>query len=360
MLRIHRILKNPDQLPEDFWSSADSELMLDERWSKEHEAEINFLAEKLPFLNAHVWISSSGTMSVDSKWIAISKDALLRNAQSVNLHLNIVPQDTWALTLPLSHVGGLSIHARSYLLKQKILSFPHSWSTSSLEREDFQWVSLVPTQVYDLVEAQSLAPKNVKGVIVGGDALDDTLYQSALKLGWPILRTYGMSEVGSQLATEDKIGSGLKTLDHVRLKFDEGSVFISSECLYTQKVITDFETLKIESRLQDWWALPDRVELADGRLTVLGRDDLVVKVLGLKLDIVSLEAQLKKILGFEVVIVTKPDDRRGLRLILVSEKQVNLDMLNIELLGFQQLSEVKLINEFPRTSLGKIKRGQLG
>lgn len=348
MLRVHRLLKDPKSLPDDFWSSLDSELMLDERWAREHEKEIQFLGEHLPILEGHVWISSSGTMSVDSKWIALSKKALLKNAACVNAHLNILSSDSWSLSLPLSHVGGLSIHARSFLLEQK------------MNDVDPQWISLVPTQVFDLIRKNISAPKNLKGALVGGDALDETLYQKALKLGWPILRTYGMSEVGSQLATETHQGSGLKVLSHAQLKFEDEKALIKSECLFTLKAITDFKTLQVEKREEDWWPLPDRLLLAENCLTVLGREDLVIKILGVKLDLLSFEAQLKSILGFEVFVAHQPDERKGQKLILVTENLVNLEKLNKDLLGFQQINEIKIVKNFPRTSLGKIKRGELG
>lgn len=348
MLRVHRLLKDPQSLPHDFWSSLNSELMLDERWAKEHESEIQFLEKHLPHLERHVWISSSGTMSVDSKWIALSKSAFLNNAGSVNAHLNILSSDSWSLSLPLSHVGGLSIHARSHLLRQKF------------NERDPHWISLVPTQVFDLVQKNIPAPKSLKGAIVGGDALDEGLYQKALKLNWPILRTYGMSEVGSQLATEPHQGWGLKVLSHAELKFENEKAYIKSECLYTLKAITDFKTLHVEKREADWWPLPDRVQLKDESLTVLGREDLVIKVLGVKLDLVSFESQLKNLLGFEVIVLAKPDERRGQKLIVISENLVNLEKLNHDLLGFQKISEAKVIKQFPRTSLGKIKRGELG
>ena len=348
MLRVHRVAKDINALPADFWDSADSELMLDERWAKEHEEQILFLGEHLPALSGHVWIASSGTLSTDSTWIALSKDALLRNARAVNLHLNIASGDRWALTLPLSHVGGLSIHARTFHTQQKI---------NNLE---YEWISLVPTQVFDLVNNQTQPPKTLKGAIVGGDALDEELYQKAIDLGWPILRTYGMSEVGSQLATEVKVGDGLKLLSHAQLRFEDGEALVSSKCLFTLKIKTDFKTLSQIPRTEDWWPLPDSIELEQERLKILGRKDNVIKVLGVKLDLTSLERELRKKLGFEVILRAQPDERRGQRLILFSESSVSLEEVNQDLLGFQKISECRKLDAFPRTSLGKIKRGQLG
>ncbi len=348
MLRVHRVLKNPAQLPENFWYSEDSELMLDQRWAESHEEQVNFLGEHLPLLTGHVWIASSGTLSTDSKWVAISKKAMLSNAHSVNLHLGIKSTDSWALTLPLSHVGGLSILARTYLLKQ------------NLSDEDYQWISLVPTQVFDLVKNESRPPQKIRGAIVGGDALDKELYLKAIALGWPILRTYGMSELGSQLATEKNPGEGLKVLSHAQIKIAEEASFVKSDCLYTLKVTTDFITLTTETRSEEWWPLPDRINIQNERLQILGRLDNVIKVLGVKLDLTSLENELKVQLGFEVILRPVPDERRGQKIILFSENIVNLDLVNENLLGFQKISECKIVKTFPRTSLGKIKRGQLG
>lgn len=348
MLRIHRVAKDITLLPLDFWESSDSELMLDERWAREHEKQIEFLVENLPLLTGHVWISSSGTLSLESSWIALSKEALLQNARAVNMHLGIQSTDRWALTLPLSHVGGLSIHARTKLLGQRI------------NNDEYEWISLVPTQVFDIVKNKTTPPKMIRGAIVGGDAIEEELYQQALKLGWPILRTYGMSELGSQLATEIKVGDGLKILSHAQLKFEAEETLVASKCLFTLKVKTDFLTLTQFDRYGDWWALPDLVEMKNERLNILGRLDNVIKVLGVKLDLTSLERELKVKLGLEVILRATPDERRGQRIILFTEKSVSLEEVNKDLLGFQKISECRTVSSFPRTSLGKIKRGQLG
>jgi O-succinylbenzoic acid--CoA ligase len=348
MLRVQRVAKDISALPLDFWQSEHSELMVDERWAKDNEEQIQFLAEHLPKLSAHVWIASSGTLSTDSTWIALSKEALLHNAQAVNLHLMILPTDRWALTLPLSHVGGLSIHARTHLLQQKI------------DPLEYEWISLVPTQVFDIVKNKTQPPKTLRGAIVGGDAIDEDLYQKALNLGWPILRTYGMSELGSQLATEAVMGDGLRLLSHAQLKIEDSEALVASKCLFTLKIKTDFKTLTQIKRAGDWWPLPDLIELKEDRLTILGRRDNVIKVLGVKLDLTSLERELKAKLGVEVILRAAPDERRGQRIILFSEQSVSLEEVNRDLLGFQKISECQKVVAFPRTSLGKIKRGQLG
>ena len=348
MLRVQRVALDPSSLPQDFWQSQDSELMVDERWALDHEEQIQFLAKHLPVLSSHVWIASSGTLSLDSSWIALSKEALLENARAVNLHLGVQATDRWALTLPLSHVGGLSIHARTHLLHQ------------SINNLEYEWISLVPTQVFDIVKNKTLPPPTIRGAIVGGDAIEEVLYQKAVSLGWPILRTYGMSELGSQLATECRVGDGLKLLSHAQLIFGDDEVRVASKCLFTLKIKTDFKTLTRIDREGEWWPLPDLVEMKDERLKILGRRDNVIKVLGVKLDLTSLERELKAKLGFEVILRATTDERRGQRLILFSEQSVSLEEVNKDLLGFQKISECQKVDAFARTSLGKIKRGQLG
>src|SRR5207253_1068669 len=70
--------------------------------------------------------------------------------------------------------------------------------------------SLVPTQVFDLVSANLTAPKNLRAAVIGGGALDPSLYLKARELGWALLPSYGLTECASQVATASLDSLGKK------------------------------------------------------------------------------------------------------------------------------------------------------
>lgn len=364
MTRLHVLQSDPQMLPKDFWESEHCELMVMARWAQDREQEVAWLHQHLPQLPGHVWIATSGTLA--SQWIALSKKSLLLSAAAVNEHLKATSTESWGLTLPLAHVGGLGIMARAHLLNQTVTALSQDgWKPSALGEKNWQGhlLSLVPTQVHDLVQQKISPPKSLRAVVVGGDRLSPELYQSALKLGWPLLPSYGLTECGSQIATAspgDQNGK-LTPLSHVKLHVDqEDRLWIESEALFTGKAVIEHEKLSWLPRESGAWATQDRAEIAkDGSLTILGRFDSVVKVRGEKVDLSALEIELQKKLNITVIVVALPDERDGIALWAVTEKTLSVEQLNAGLLPHQKLRGIHVLPVFPRTALGKIKRGEI-
>ena len=92
---------------------------------------IRTLKSRAPQVNGLIWILSSGTSAVNEvKAIGIRKAALLASARAVNRHLRSDAADRWLLTLPVYHVGGLGILARSHLSKAEVFQLG-SWSAEA-------------------------------------------------------------------------------------------------------------------------------------------------------------------------------------------------------------------------------------
>jgi len=364
MTRLHVLKSDPRTLPADFWESEQCELLVMARWAQDRQQEVKFLHQQLPSLPGHVWIATSGTLA--SQWIALSKKAILLSAAAVNAHLQATAAESWGLTLPLAHVGGLGIMARAYLLKQTVIALtPEAWNPAALGENAWHGhlLSLVPTQVHDLVQQNITPPKSLRAVVVGGDRLSSELYQAALKLGWPLLPSYGLTECGSQIATaqpQDSSGK-LTPLTHVKLHVDhEDRLWIDSDALFTGKALVEQDKITWSARASGAWPTQDRAEIAaDGSLTILGRFDSVVKVRGEKVDLSALEVDLQTKLKASLVIISLTDERDGSSLWVMSEQDLSLDKINQDLLPHQKIRGVHKVTALPRTALGKIKRGEL-
>jgi O-succinylbenzoic acid--CoA ligase len=361
--RVHLVGHDPASLPEDFWASADCEIMVMSRWGKDHGDELSAIDTNLPDLPSHVWIASSGTLARpgQSKWVALSKTALLISAAAVNAHLLATPTDSWGLALPLAHVGGLGILARAHLLKQKVTPLSLTqWRPQELSADHWQgeFLSLVPTQLHDLVEHNIRPPKNLRAVVVGGDRLDPQLAVKARDAGWPVLMSYGMTECCSQVATATvEHPDSLTLLGHVNASITpDGLLAIESPSLFTGIChVQDGEWHYVE-RTASRWLTQDLAQLEGKKLTVLGRSDLTVKVRGEKVDLPHLEATLSQLSGTTVVVVALPDQRDGQVLWSVSESAAP------ETRGLlpHQIPRGHLTTAtLPRGPLGKIKRGEL-
>jgi len=363
-VRLLLLQSDPSTIPSDFWTSSDCELLILARWARERADEVKFLQQNLPSLSGHVWLSTSGTLSTagQSNWIAISKVALLASAAAVNQHLAVTASDRWGLVLPLAHVGGLGILARAHLAGQSVHVFSQEkWHPENIK--ECEWLSLVPTQVHDIVQAEIHAPKALKGVIVGGDRLADDIYAKGLRLGWPLLRSYGLTECSSQVATAlpGSVGGQLHLLPHVTASTDdEGVLSIDSPALFTAKAQILDGVVTFKTREAGPWKTQDRVQLRAGRtLEHLGRIDQTIKIRGEKVDLVEMEKLLQRQLGFQVILLAFPDPRDGLSLVALSERDLSLEELNRNLLPHQKIKHYHQVQQFPRTELGKIKRGEL-
>jgi O-succinylbenzoic acid--CoA ligase len=335
------------------------------RWAQDRSSEVAWLHKNLPDLPHHVWLSTSGTLATPgaSQWIAISKEALLVNAESVNRHLHARKDETWGLTLPLAHGGGLGILARAHLLGQQVVGLtPTGWDPQRLATGawDGQLLSLVPTQVHDLVKHQLKPPAGLRAVVVGGDRLSTELYNQGRELGWPLLPSYGLTECGSQIATATEADTTLKLLSHVTARTDQDDrLWLESAALFTGKADILVDQLTWHPRPAGAWATQDRAEIQNEQLTLLGRLDHVVKVRGEKVDLSALELELQQKYNNTLIIISLTDERDGAALWAVSETLLSLEDLNKDLLPHQKIRGVHHVESFPRTALGKIRRGEI-
>ena len=158
-----------------------------------------------PVPDGSVLFRTSGS-TADARWIVLGKKGLLLSARAVNAWLDVREDSKWGLALPLNHVGGFGVLARAFSARCGLACFEGKWDPERfarwVETERVTHVSLVPTQVHDLVGGGFPGPESLRAVVVGGGHLDSESGQAARDAGWPVLASYGMTEAGSQIATQ--------------------------------------------------------------------------------------------------------------------------------------------------------------
>lgn len=328
----------------------------------------------------HVIILSSGTTGKDSlKSFALSKQAILANAQAVNLRFDIDANDRWLSSLPKYHIGGLSIFARAYLSGSEVIDSQGKWDASKLRAEiisnNIQYLSLVPTQLYDLVKANISAPTCLKGVFIGGDFASSALCNSASDLDWPLLITYGMSELSSQIATsrfKDMKNGFMEVLPIHKLKETSSGVAVDSTALFTKRLdILNKAEVKVADSTN--FTLPDLVELSNDKgrvfLKPLGRVDDVIKISGRLFHLNLIKEELaNELITADILdkihLSAITDERLGkiiqINYLETAEKEINRVklILNDTLKISADYFTFNKSDEFSKTSLGKIKKHQ--
>jgi len=292
------------------------------------------------------------------KWVVLTKWAMLHSARAVCGHLQVTKADRWLLALPEWHVGGFSLWARAAVSGCEVVKMESTgsqgrsrWDAACFaevcERGSITLASLVPAQVFDLVQAGIKCPSSVRAVVVGGGRLEPELGLRARTLGWPVLQCYGMTEAGSQVATEP--------VRHLTSGFDPDSLLVLP-CWSVE--VNAGGRLKIRGRAlaagyvsadaAGWRYEPlngeletrDQVELvSDGHdtwLRMLGRESQTLKVLGELVVLAPLQSRLATIASAHGIkhaqLAGAPDERAGEVVVLRCEAghEAEAEMLRLD------------------------------
>lgn len=361
--------------------SLESIVLLNPSLPKNDQALVQKHLLELKKIPSHVWMMTSGTSAEAGiiKLVGLSWHALKKSAESVNEHFGISSNDIWYNPLPIYHVGGLGIYVRSFLSKSVYLERKEKWNPSlvyeSLIEQCVTMTSLVPAQLYDLVKSNYSSPPGLKKVFIGGGVLPDLVKNKALNLGWPIVKTYGMTECSSQVAVTEVGGDELKPLEHVQVKVDQDeAIHLKSPSLFSYVAVLDknSSTPLIEDRkFEGWYLTEDRGEFDSGILKIYGRGADFIKIGGENVSLQKLENILKEEFLLyscedEPVLIAQPDERLGHIIVLVKSKKMDTFTLNQVLERFHQrvhpyekVRQIYELNKIPRSALGKPLRKQI-
>ncbi|MCB0391318.1 MAG: AMP-binding protein [Bdellovibrionales bacterium] len=337
-----------------------------------------FSDKVFPEFKSHVFIKTSGSTS-SPKWVALSKHAILNSAEIVNKHIESSLRDSWFTVLPNNHMAGLAVYARAYLQNVKVQSYvgdrwqPHEF-VKQLKNTQATLTSLVPTQVYDLVNQNLAAPESLRVVFVGGGHLSEKLYLKARVLKWPILPTYGMTECCSQIATAPL--NSLKKMDlpelevlpHCELNIDDNQrLIIHSTALYTAYINNENSDYNVIKRINDYFLSEDSVEILEKNnktyLNILGRVSQLLKVSGILVNEYDLNKKWQSHSSGFLVLV--PDERKGYTVVLVIEQVIDNEIksqvnnFNKGLKKQEKVSAIYSISKIPLNSMSKLNKNEL-
>lgn len=341
-----------------------------------------------------VWFSSSGSTSDGGlKFLGHRRERLEKAARSSNMHLETTSKDHALNVLPLFHVGGFSTWLRAKVGRYSWTHLEMKWSASkfaeALEEEGATLTSMVPTQIHDVVAAGLKCPSHLRAVIVGGGRLSLDLYRNARRLGWPLLPSYGLTEMGSQVATATL--ESLTSEDYPTLRWlphidgmgrsASGRYFIEGESsAFAEALLAADGMFTLELKTRDGRLLIDDELVVDEdarTLKVLGRRTRVVKIKGELVSLDGVQAELEEFLAKDFpalsstpcVIQALPHSREENELILLLELNPSaadfrawkgaLSAFNTITPGYKFIKRFEFIPLFERTALGKIKISSL-
>src|SRR4051794_8207354 len=202
-------------------------------------AELTQTEADLPLLGEHDMddlqcrILTSGT-SGTPRPVDLTYGNFLFSAVGSAFNIGVEPEDRWLCCLPLSHVAGLSIILRSVIYGTTAVlmdGFDTKKVASTLVSGDISVLSLVPTQLIRLLEAEADLSRP-RAILIGGGPVPPDALREALDRGATVVQTYGMTETCSQVTTlapedaERKVGSAGRPLLTSHVRIEDGEILV--------------------------------------------------------------------------------------------------------------------------------------
>lgn len=356
----------------EFWQTEESKLFLNPRLEEGRRKRIEKAVQEKQSSGV-VWLKSSGTESSGrgDKLVCLRKSSILVAAQAVNDFFSVNEQDVWLNPLPNFHIGGLSVSARCFLSKSTYVEY-QGWDPSSFVQfildQGVTVTSLVPTQIFDLVQAGLKAPSSLRFILVGGGALSEKLYIQARDLGWPLLPSYGMTETSAVIASArlDSLKENqfptIYALPHVEWVAQGDKWALRGDSLFEGYLWVDEAGESVWEESVQPFVSDDRLDWQQGTLKVLGRESELIKVLGESVNLKELHEKISSSIDAPFVIIPRVHPRKGFELYLVKEKaceKVDLSVVNASLMPYERLTDIVERSQLPRTELGKIHLSQV-
>jgi O-succinylbenzoic acid--CoA ligase len=283
--------------------------------------------------------------SGEPKAAELTWDALVASAELTQATLRAGSPPVWFPCLPANHIGGLAVLLRAILSDASLL-----W----LADEDIEEAAHLGATHVSLVRTQ-LARNDVSGyrcVLLGGGRPPSDLPAN-------VLTTWGMTETGSGVVYR---GVPLPGVEFVAV---EGEL-----CVRTPTLFRSYRSAPrpryVDPEGREWFPTGDAGEVLENRIRVFGRLGFVINTGGEKLWPEDLESVLSTVAGVRDVAVVGVDDpewgQRVIALVVSDDDTIDETLRQVanERLGpWAKPKEVRHVVAIPRTSNGKIRRGEL-
>lgn len=242
----------------------------------------------------------------------------IASAKGAKTLIDIMETDSWLLSLPLFHIGGLAILNRCALVgacvvfEDKSISLPEQ-----LTRDKVSHLSLVSAHLQPLLSADTHCLHHIKAMLLGGGAISASLLKQLAELNINAFTSYGMTEMSSQITTgiARADGSSGQVLSQRELKIVDGEIWLKGECLFLGYLGVDGLNRPQDTSLetQGWFRSTDLGHWdKNGNLCIDGRLDNMFICGGENLQPEEIEAALKlHPMIMDAIVFAKADDKFG-------------------------------------------------
>lgn len=298
-------------------------------------------------------VAATSGSTGEPKLVVHTRAGLDAHATAVHQRLAVDPAaDRWLACLPLNHLGGFGVLARSLLTGTPCTVLP-AFDADAVARavaDGCTLTSLVPT----VLGRTDLAA--FRWVVVGGSA--DPVERPA-----NVVRTYGLTESGGGVVYDGV------PLPGTEVRTVAGAIELRGPTVARGLLAAD-GTVGPMVDADGWLATGDLGEVRDGRLVVHGRhDDLIVSG-GENVWPGPVEQRLRDHPDVaDAAVIGEPDPEWGQRVVAVvvpadPSRPPTLDALRRHVREVLPVAAapraLRIVGALPRTALGKVQRAALG
>ena len=260
----------------------------------------------------YVHVQTSGSTGTP-KPMLIEKQRMLNSARITCDFLGLREGDTALLCMSLDYIAGKMMVVRSIERGLKLISVPPSGHPLNIKHCRIDFAAMVPMQVYNSLQVPEECErlKQIRHLIIGGGAIDDALAAALKTFPNHVWSTYGMTETLSHIALRRLNGPDASDyytpFPSVKVSLsDDGCLIIDAPLVCAERLVTN-----------------DIAELSGGRFRILGRKDNVICSGGIKIQIETVERQLRPHLQVPFLITKRPDAKFGEAVVLLTEGAVD-------------------------------------
>ena len=296
----------------------------------------------------YVEVKTSGSTG-EPKRMMVEKRRMMNSARITCDFLGLKPGDTAWLCMSLDYIAGKMMVVRSIERNLKLITVEPSGHPLT-EDSKYDLVAMVPMQVYNSLQVPEEKERlmQIKHLIIGGGAIDETMEEELRDFPNAIWSTYGMTETLSHIALRRLNG---KEASEWYEPFPSVKVRLNEEgCLVIDAPEVCEETLVTNDIAE--------IEASGRRFRILGRKDNVICSGGIKIRTEEVERTLKPYLDAPYMISKRPDPKFGEIVVLLTEGDISDAREACEriLPKYQQPKDYLRVDRIPLTETGKPAR----
>ena len=265
----------------------------------------------------YVHVQTSGSTGTP-KPMLVEKQRMLNSARITCDFLGLREGDTALLCMSLDYIAGKMMVVRSIERGLKLITVEPSGHPLSTPHSPLSFAAMVPMQVYNSLQVPEEKERlmRIRHLIIGGGAIDDALAAALKTFPNHVWSTYGMTETLSHIALRRLNGPEASEwytpFPSVKVSLNEDScLVIDAPLVCPSRLVTN-----------------DIAELSSGtvpnmKFRILGRKDNVICSGGIKIQIETVERQLRPHLQAPFLITKRPDAKFGEAVVLLTEGAVD-------------------------------------